>query len=90
MAFQIIESANAVELNGTEEKVIQVPRSWWERFFDPDPTRPLWQKTKPKIIQVPHYEPIIIKMFDKFIVHPSLMPKIREAMSQAKSDVFQW
>jgi hypothetical protein len=80
--LQVIISNFAVEQDGTEEKEIQVTRSWWERFFDPDPTRPLWQKTKPKIIHVPHYKPVMYRMMDKLIVHPSLMPAIRKAIEE--------
>lgn len=79
--FRIIVSANAVERDGDEDKEIQVARSLWERFFDPDPTRPLWQKTKPKIIKVPHYKPIMFLMGDSIICHPVLVDELKKAMA---------
>lgn len=90
--LEVIESVYAVEQDGTEDQEIQVPRTLWERFFDPDPTRPLWQKTKPKIIQVPHYKPVMYRLMDKLIVHPSLMPSLRDAFERQskESRVYTW
>lgn len=88
--MKVFESNLAVKQNGTEEKEIQVQRGGWlERLFDPDPTLPLWQKTKTKVIQVPHYEPVIYRMLDKIIVHPSLMPKILDLIKN-QSSIFKW
>lgn len=92
--MQIIQSNFAVEPDGTEDKEIQVERGgFWARLFDPDPTLPLWQKTKTKIIQVPHYKPVMYRMMDKLIVHPALIPSLMEALKEPqkpKSDIFRW
>lgn len=90
--MQIIESLNALEVDGTEDKEIQVPRGGFlSRLFDPDPTLPLWQKTKTKIIQVPHYKPAMFRVMDKLIVHPSLMPKIGAAIAEnTAANVYRW
>jgi hypothetical protein len=91
--MQVIQSNFAVEEDGKEDKEIQVERGgFWERLFDPDPTLPLWQKTKTRIIKVPHYKPVMYRMMDKLIVHPSLMPSLMEALKtqQKSSDVFRW
>jgi hypothetical protein len=79
--MKIIQSNFAVEQDGTEGKEIQVKRgSFWARLFDPDPTLPLWQKTKTKVIQVPHYKPVIYMMKDQIICHPSLYEQIHAAL----------
>ena len=89
--MQIITSNFAVEPDGTEDKEVQVERGgFWARLFDPDPTLPLWQKTKTEVIQVPHYKPAIYKMMDKIVCHPSLFEQIRKAAMQRSSDVFRW
>lgn len=91
--MKVIQSTLAVELDGTEDKEIQVDRGgFWARLFDPDPTLPLWQKTETKIIQVPRYKPVMYKLMDQLIVHPSLMPSLMEAFkaSQKPPDVFRW
>lgn len=83
----IIESLQAVELDGEEDKEIEVSRGgFWARLFDTDPTLHLWDKTKKVTIKVPHYKPAMYWLVDRFIVHPSLMPKIKEAIeNQNKS-----
>lgn len=92
--MKILESLNAVEQDGYEDKEIQVERGgFWERLFDPDPTLPLWQKTKTRIIQVPHYKPAMYQIADQFIVHPALMPAILDAIkakNTTRSDTFSW
>lgn len=92
--FQIIESLNAVEIDGEEDKEIEVQRGGFlARLFDTDPTLPLWQKTKTKVIKVPHYKPVIYQLFDKFIVHPSLMPEIKKQMTMqdtSQSKYYNW
>ena len=92
MRMQIITSSFAVEQDGTEDKEIQVERGgFWARLFDPDPTLPLWQKTKTKIVQVPHYKPVIYRLMDKIICHPSLYEQIRKAAETKPSDgIFRW
>jgi len=88
---RVITSNFAVVLDGTEDKEIQVERGgFWARLFDPDPTLPLWQKTKTEVVQVPHYQPAIYKAMDKIICHPSLVEQIRMAATQKPSDVFRW
>lgn len=91
MNLQIIESNFAVEQDGYEDKVIQVERGGFlARLFDPDPTLPLWQKTKTKTVKVPHYKPVIYRLLDKLIVHPSLVETLRNVATQNRSDVFRW
>jgi len=79
--LQIIESLNCIE-EVIEDKEIQVPRSLWERFFDSDPTRPLWQKTRAEIIQVSMRKPAMYRVMDKLIVHPALMPSLLDAIEK--------
>jgi hypothetical protein len=91
--LKIITSNFAVKQDGTEPKEIQVERGgFWARLFDPDPTLPLWQKTKTKVIQVPRYKPVMYKMADQIICHPSLFEQLRKAMDTTRkpSDVFRW
>lgn len=91
MALQIIQSNFAVEQDGYENQEIQVQRGgFWERLFDPDPTLPLWQKTKTKVISVPRYKPVIYQLFDKLIVHPSLMDAVRKATTNTSQNVYRW
>jgi hypothetical protein len=90
--MQIITSNFAIELDGTEDKEIQVDRGgFWARLFDPDPTLPLWQKTKTKIVQVPHYKPVIYRVMNKIICHPSLVDQVRAATQAKPSDsIYKW
>jgi hypothetical protein len=92
--FQIIESNFAVAEDGTIDKVIQVKRGgFWERMFDPDPTLPLWQKTKTKVVKVANFKPVmyLLKEMNQLICHPSLVGEIRKAMdSQSRSDFYRW
>lgn len=93
MALQIVTSNFAVEQDGYEDKEIEVSRgSFWQRVFDPDPYAPLWQKTKKKIVKVPHYKPVIYRVLDKLIVHPLQVEQIRAAFeSPSKPDrVYRW
>lgn len=79
--MQIITSNFAVEEDGTEDIEIQVERGGFlARLFDPDPTLPLWKKTKTKIVQVPHYKPAIYRTMDKIICHPSLYDQLRQVI----------
>lgn len=83
--MQVIQSNHAVEQDGTEGREILEERGgFWARLFDPDPTLPLWQKTKTKIIQVPHYKPIMYRFMDKLIIHPSLMPSLMEILKTSQ------
>lgn len=87
--MQIIESSLAVEQKGTEPKEIQQDRGgFWARVFDPDPTLPLWQKTKTVVIQVPHYEPVMYRLMDKLIVHPSLIQGLIKAIEKQNSEIY--
>ena len=97
IGLNIIQSLHAVEQDGTEPKEIEVSRGgFWARLFDPDPTLPLWQKTKKVIVQVPHYKPVMYRMMDQLIIHPALMPSLMAALEKEKSDlnnrsnVFKW
>lgn len=91
MAFQVIQSNFAVEQDGYEDKEIQVERGgFWARLFDPDPTLPLWQKTKTKVIQTPRWKPVIYRMFDKIICHPTMYEQIIKAVENPPSKVFRW
>jgi len=88
---EIHQSNFAVELDGTEDKEITVERGGFlARLFDPDPTLPLWQKTKTKIIQVPHYKPTAFRLMDKIIIHPSLYIQLRNQMETRLSNTFRW
>lgn len=83
--LRVIESESAVEQDGTEDREIQIERGgFWERLFDPDPTLPLWQKTKTKIVKLPRYKPVMYRIMDKLIIHPSLMPSLMEAIKESQ------
>lgn len=90
--MEIIQSNFAVAQDGTtEDKEIQVSRGGFlARLFDPDPTLPLWQKTKAKIVQVPHYKPVIYRMMDKIICHPTFYEQIKTAMNNKPDNTFRW
>lgn len=91
LGLRVVESLFAVE-EVKEEKEIQIPRTLWERFFDPDPTRPLWQKTRPEIIMVVTHKPAMYKLMNQFVIHPSLMPGLMDAINKQNesSKVFRW
>lgn len=95
MSLQVISSNYAVEQDGYEDVEIQINRGrFWERLFDPDPTLPLWQKTKTKIIQLPKYKPAMYRIGDRIISHPALIEHLKREMIQipkhGSNHTFSW
>ena len=69
--LKMIETENAMREEITEEVV---SRSWVERFFDPDPTFHLWDKTK--IIQRRKFVPAMFRMNNMFLYHPAFKEEL--------------
>ncbi len=74
--LEMIESQFATTEETTEEVIT---RSWYERFFDPDPTRPLWQKTR--TIQKHVMKPTIYKINNRLIYHPIFKEELYRVMN---------
>lgn len=88
--MEILTSNFAVEQDGMEDREVEIERGgFWERLFDPDPTLPLWQKTKTKVIRVPNYKPAMYRVMDKFIVHPSLFEQLKSQLEN-RTNVYKW
>lgn len=90
--YKIIESKYAVRQEGYIVREVQRERTWWERFFDPDPTRPLWQKTKTVEVRVPDWKPLIVvnHLTQTIICPPSAVESIKAQLSRKPSDVYRF
>jgi hypothetical protein len=66
--YQIIISPYAYRKAGEELREKEVSRGgFWQRMFDPDPTIPLWIKTKKVMLKYPHMEPCIYMIGNQII-----------------------
>lgn len=78
MNLEVITSLYATEIDGEIDKEIEISRgNFWARMFDPDPTYPLWIKTKKKTIKVPYHKPVMYIIGNQIITHPSLLEELK-------------
>ena len=79
--MKIMSSEHATEEDGYEEKEIMVKRGgFWERIFDTDPTLHIWDDYKPVKVKVPKREPVMYKIGDILMSHPSLIQELMKSM----------
>ena len=79
--MKIIFSEYATKEDGYEEKDAMVKRGgFWERIFDTDPTLHIWDDYKPVKIKVPKRKPIMYRVGDILISHPSLIQDLMKSM----------
>lgn len=94
MNLQIITSQFATEIDGETDREIEVSRGGFlDRMFDPDPTYPLWIKTKKKIIKIPYHKPIMYIIGNQIITHPSLVAELKRSMeitNNKSTTIFSW
>ena len=79
--MKVMSSEHATEEDGYEEKEVMVKRGgFWERIFDTDPTLYIWDDYKPIKIKVPKRKPVMYKIGDILISHPSLIQDLMKSM----------
>ena len=79
--MKIMSSEYATEEDGYEEKEVMVKRGgFWERIFEKDPTLHIWDDYKPVKTKVPKRKPIMYRVGDILISHPSLVQDLMKSM----------
>ena len=79
--LKIMSSEHATEEDGYEEREVMVKRGgFWERVFDTDPTLHIWDDYKPVKISVPKRKPVMYKIGDILVSHPSLIQELIKSM----------